>query len=241
MATGGTAVAFAIDGLTYAVAAMCLVGIARDPALARSAPPSTGMVGDVFEGFRTVRQRPWVWLTILIAGVSNVTLAAPMAAALPLLIREEFGDSARVYGLLTSLSAVGAVAAAVWLGRMPGFRRRGPLTYGLWVVAALAMATLGLPIPVAVAGVTMAIYGAMETGLGLVWLNAVQSLIPRDRLGRVYSIDALGSAALLPVGLAVAGVLADRFGAAPVVLVGGLTSAVIIVAGLLHPGIRSLD
>jgi len=103
------------------------------------------------------------------------------------------------------------------------------------------MATLGLPIPVAVAGVTMAIYGAMETGLGLVWLNAVQSLIPRDRLGRVYSIDALGSAALLPVGLAVAGVLADRFGAAPVFLVGGLTSAVIIVAGLLHPGIRSLD
>ncbi len=241
VATGGTAVAFTIDGLTYAIAAACLVGVIRNPALTRPAPSTGGVAGDLVEGFRTVWQRPWLWVTIVIAGISNVTLAAPMAAALPLLVREEFGDSARVYGLLASLSAVGAVGAAVWLGRLPGFRRRGWLTYGFWVGAALAMATLGLPIPVAVAGATMALYGVMETGLGLVWLNAVQSLVPRDRLGRVYSIDALGSAALLPVGFAVVGILADRFGAAPVFLAGGLVSAVIIAAGLLHPGVRGLD
>ncbi|MEJ7761672.1 MAG: MFS transporter [Thermomicrobiales bacterium] len=241
VATGGTAVAFAIDGLTYAIAAGCLVGVVRDPALARPAPTTGRMAGDLVEGFRTVRQRPWLWVTIVIAGVSNVTLAAPMAAALPLLVREEFGDSARVYGLLSSLLAAGAVVTAVWLGRMPGFRCRGPLTYGFWIGAALAMAALGLPVPLAIAGVAMALYGVMETGLGLVWLNAVQSLVPRDRLGRVYSIDALGSAALLPVGFAVVGVLADRFGAAPVFLAGGLTSAAIIAAGLLHPGVRGLD
>ena len=241
VATGGTALAFAIDGITYAIAAVCLVGIVRDPALARPAPATGGMGGAIVEGFRTVRQRPWLWVTIVIAGISNVTLAAPMMAVLPLLVREEFGDSARIYGMLTTLSAVGAVLTAVVLGRMPGYRRRGWLTYGFWIGAALAMATLGLPIPVAIAGATMAIYGAMETGLGLVWLNAIQNFVPRDRLGRVYSIDVLGSLALTPVGLALAGVLADRFGAAPVFLVGGLTSAAIIATGLLHPEVRRLD
>jgi hypothetical protein len=66
-------------------------------------------------------------------------------------------------------------------------------------------------------------------------------MIPHDRLGRVYSIDALGSWVLLPVGFAIAGWATDRFGAPPVFLVGGLGTIALVLIGLLHPAIRGLD
>lgn len=65
--------------------------------------------------------------------------------------------------------------------------------------------------------------------------------MPRDLLGRVNSIDMLGSAALEPVGFAAAGFAADRIGASPVFVLGGALSAGIIAVALLHPAVRHLD
>jgi hypothetical protein len=79
------------------------------------------------------------------------------------------------------------------------------------------------------------------TTLGLAWVNSLQELVPSDQLGRVMSIDALGSFALLPVGYALAGVAADQFGASIVFQVGGILSAIVIALGLLHPSIRAVD
>ena len=40
---------------------------------------------------------------------------------------------------------------------------------------------------------------------GVLWDTTMQQEIPQDRLSRVYSYDALGSFALIPLGLALAG------------------------------------
>ncbi len=47
---------------------------------------------------------------------------------------------------------------------------------------------------------------------GLLWHTTVQQEIPPDKLSRVYSYDALGSLALVPVGYAIAGPIADAIG-----------------------------
>jgi hypothetical protein len=54
----------------------------------------------------------------------------------------------------------------------------------------------------------------------------MQQEIPQDRLSRVYSYDALGSFALIPLGLAVAGPLAEAVG----------TRATLIAAGVFSLG-----
>ncbi len=241
VAQGGTAMAFGLDALSFVVSAACVAGVARLPALRTPAPSGAGALHELREGFRTVLAAPWLWITITIAGVSNLTLAGPLEAALPLLVREELGAGVRVYALLNSLSAAGAIVAAVWLGRVGRLRRRGPLTYGAWLVLAVMAVALGLPITIVGAAVAMFVLGAAETTLGLVWTNTLQELVPGERLGRVASIDALGSYALLPVGFGLAGITADRFGPAPVFVVGGALGAAIIALGLLHPAVRDLD
>ncbi len=243
VAQGGTPIAFTLDALSFLVSAACLAGAARHPALHRRPKPATGALRDLREGFATVLGTPWLWITIAIAGLSNVTLAGPLYAALPLLVRQDLGASVRVYALLNSLSAAGAILAAIWLGRFARLRRRGALTYLAWMVAALMALVMELPVSVVGVGAAMLIYGAAETMLGLVWTNTLQeeAVVPRERLGRVASIDALGSSALLPVGFGIAGLAADRLGPSTVFIVGGAVSAAVIGLGLLHPAVRNLD
>ena len=61
-----------------------------------------------------------------------------------------------------------------------------------------------------------------------------------DKLGRVSSVDLLGSFALLPLGYALAGVFADRLGPAWVFLAAGSINIVLIVFGISIRGIRDL-
>ncbi len=73
------------------------------------------------------------------------------------------------------------------------------------------------------------------------WTNTLQEMVPQEQLGRVTSIDALGSFVLMPVGFALAGVLTDRFGPVLVFVFGGALTVLVTLLAYLHPGVRSLD
>ena len=75
---------------------------------------------------------------------------------------------------------------------------------------------------------------------GVNWITALQQHIPRHVLSRVNSYDALGSFVFIPLGLVIAGPLADRFGATNTLwgfLAVGLVS---IGAALLSRDVRTL-
>ncbi len=103
------------------------------------------------------------------------------------------------------------------------------------------MIVYGLPVPLGVILAAALVEGATTIIFGLIWLNSLQELVPGNLLGRVSSIDNLGSYVLLPVGYALAGVLTDKIGPAWVFIVGGIATACLAGIGLLHPAIRGLD
>ena len=99
----------------------------------------------------------------------------------------------------------------------------------------------GLPLPLADMCLAMGVFNGCATTLGLAWSNSLQELVLADRLGRVHSIDALGSFSLIPLGYAVSGIAADQIGPSTVFLLGGMSSVLIIGLGLLHPRVREVD
>jgi hypothetical protein len=113
--------------------------------------------------------------------------------------------------------------------------------YVPWLCVGFATAALGLPVAFPVAAGAMFIVGAGGALLGLAWTHTLQERVARDKLGRVASIDALVSDALVPIGFGAAGIAADRLGPAQVFVIGGLIGAMIVGAGLLHPAVRGLD
>ena len=105
----------------------------------------------------------------------------------------------------------------------------------------MGLANIGLPLPLVILMTAALINGAGLEVFGLIWTNTLQELVPHDKLGRVSSIDSLGSFALLPVGFAVAGWAVEQWSAAAVLGAGGLLTALLCAATLAVPAIRKLD
>jgi hypothetical protein len=241
IAVGGTPLAFGLDAVSFFLSAAAILAIFPTRQVISSPPPPDGSpLAALREGFNAVIRSPWLWVTIAIAGISNVTMTGPLEVVLPFLVSRHFHLGVTAYGLLNALTAAGAVLAAVTLGLPTRLRHRGLLAYIGWLAAAAAVATLGVA-PFVVAAAVMLVVGGGLATLELVWTNTLQELVPSHLLGRVSSIDALGSYALIPVGYLLAGGAADLIGPAMVFVLGGLASVMIIGVGLLQPSIRRLD
>jgi MFS family permease len=115
------------------------------------------------------------------------------------------------------------------------------------LVAVLAMVLtvpllFGLAVPLPLVSVLVLAFAAglgIET-FGVLWDTTMQQEIPQDRLSRVYSYDALGSFALIPVGLAVAGPLAEAIGTRTTLIAAGLFSLAATLSVLLVREVRQL-
>lgn len=210
----------------------------------------------MFSMYRTLRHRSfallWVGQTIRAwaivctrshwhGGCSRGPGPPSLGAALPFLIKEHLQADVGVLGLFYSFNSLGAVLGALWIGHYTVIRRRGLKIYAPWLLLAGMVALMGLARSTAIVLGAGVVIGACNSILGLVWLNALQDRVSRDRLGRVSSIDYLGSSLLEPVGLAVGGWATEWIGPAPVFVVGGILQAAILAAGLAHPEVRKLD
>jgi hypothetical protein len=135
----------------------------------------------------------------------------------------------------------GYLLSSVWLGSMARIHYRGLLAYLGLGLAGLGLLVLGLPVPLAVTVPAALANGAALEAFGQVWTNTLQELVPSEQLGRVASIDMLGSFVLLPVGYGLTGWLTGQLGAAPVFILGGGTTVVLAALALSRPAIRRLD
>jgi MFS transporter, DHA3 family, tetracycline resistance protein len=256
VAAGGTSLTFGLDALSFFISALCVLPMLRSnldkvqgQAEASIMGVEKGSAKDAFkqgltdlrEGFKLVMTIPWIWITILLFGFVNIMEASPRAVAMPFLIKEDLGADVKLLGILGSAASLGFVVGMLWLGQYTRLRRRGLLGY-LSIVAtgaALLPFAFKLPIPILIA--SMFVSGMSTSVFALIWTHTLQEMVPGQMLGRVYSIDALGSFVLLPIGFSLSGWATDRFGAPTVFLIGGLSTIVLVLLGLLHPAIRKLD
>jgi hypothetical protein len=120
-------------------------------------------------------------------------------------------------------------------------RCRGVLAYCGLLVAGLGLLALGLPIALLGAASAALVNGAALEVHSLSMTNMLQEMVPREQLGRVASMDMLGSYVLVPVGFGLAGWATDQLGAGPVFVLGGGLTAGLALLALAHPQIRRLD
>ncbi|HET7010993.1 MAG TPA: MFS transporter [Anaerolineales bacterium] len=240
VALGGTAAAFALDSLSFLISAAFLV-----PLLRVMAPPSVektrSPVGDVREGLSTVLASPFLWVSILVFAFINVTEAGPRNVALPFLIHDKLALQVEALGFVGSAFSIGSVTGAILLGRFRRIRRRGWLAYGAIVLGGVMVILIGLAPTLAVLIAVAAVHGVTFSVINLVWTNTLQEMVPTEKLGRVSSIDALGSFVLMPAGFALAGLMTDSIGPGRVFVLGGAATIALALLALLHPGVRRLD
>jgi MFS family permease len=263
--------AFAFDGLTFAVSALCLFALrvppkapaaeempasraAQDILAAAPEPVGTtnrilqgmrGVTADVSEGLRYTMRSTWVWVTIVIASAGNIFLVAPLVVALPKLVHDAYGSGVWLLGTLQAASAIGSIIGILIVGQMKQIRWRGIKAYVSLIGTGVALLLMGIPLPLAsepvVASAANVLLGFGIGFFNVIWYTVLQELIPDDKLGRVNSIDMLGSLCLTPVGYAFGGIVTDYAGPCLVFIGCGIISTLLPLVGLSVRGIRALD
>jgi MFS family permease len=237
---GTTSTAFAVNAASFLISAACLFPILRVVTKTR-ADEKSSVMADLKNGFKAVTSLPWLWITILIASLLNVTQGGPYTVSLPFLVKDQLHANADSLGLVYSMFAIGCVIATVAVSRFKVIRRRGIVAYSALITSGLMILAFGFTPSLIGLFVFSFILGASITVFTLIWLTTIQDLVPREFLGRVVSIDNLGSFAFLPLSYGITGWATDRFGVTMVFILGGVLSAALPALGLIQPSIRRLD
>jgi MFS family permease len=213
----GVAIAFFLNGVTYAPVIVALLAMA-----ARGAPrPARGSLrGEIADGLRYAAGEPRIRLCLGLLLVVSV-FALNHNVVVPLLAREALGAEVRGFGFLMSALGLGALLGAAGLAQFG--RGRPPLAQ--IVVAGTLTCTAVLALS-AVTHFWMAAGLLFVAGVGqIVFLSSsnttLQVTTPDELRGRVMALYSLAFAGVTPIGAFLVGSVAEVLGARAACAVGG--------------------
>jgi MFS family permease len=207
VAAFGPGWAVAVDASTFAASAV-LIGLMRIPSGLRM--EGSTVIADLREGWQEFRSRTWLWVIVVQFSIVNAAQASGMGVLGPVIAKRNLGGAA-AWGAILTCQTVGLVLGGLLMLRARPQRPLIAANLGM-LVACLPIVLLGGLTPTAVIAA-----GALVAGIGIesfsvLWDTAMQQHVPQEKLSRVYSYDALGSFALIPLAQAAIGPIAETIG-----------------------------
>lgn len=252
---GSASMAFAFDSLTFVISVCSLAAIRLVAKVAQEssnegeiatvhAAGLSGMLRDIRDGFRTILRSSWLLWSMIAAAFGLMAYKGAIAVSLPKLVFAVYSSGPWLLAAITTTVGLGAIAGALFAGQVH-FRRRGIVGLLGYVLSGVALMVFSLPFPHSVVPFVV-LPAAFLVGFGInvmqiIWVTLLYELVPSHKLGRVSSVDLLGSLGLLPIGYVLAGWLGDRVGPAAVFLLGGIVMVVLNLLPMLVRDIRRLE
>lgn len=253
LGNGSAYLAFAFDSLTFLISVCSLLLIRPLPSIVQE-PVATerqvslfsprSMLCEVGSGFRTILASHWLSLSLFTATFTLVAYIGCMSVALPKLVFAVYAAGPWLLATITTATAVGSVLGVLLVGQFR-LRRRAVIAFLSYILAGLALLVFSLPLPRALVPFVVT-PAAFLVGFGMnvmetIWATLLYELVPSQMLGRVSSVDLLGTLSLSPFGYVLAGWASDRFGPPAVFLGAGLLVVLMNSAPLLLRDIRELQ
>jgi MFS family permease len=244
-----SAVALAIDALTFLVSALSLALMRTNHhAAPGERKQAAGREKEVTNSQEHVEQISlWRFLstsqmiqgTLLIFMVIGLVSGGLIEVALPALVHGPLHGNASGFGLILAAWGVGALAGAVLAGVLGKLKHKGliMLLAGLLTAAMFALLpTWGI----AGAVVCMLMAGMTGSVVNVILFTAVQLAIPCHLMGRVMGLLLFGSFGVYPLSVALAGVLSNQLGPASFFPISGLLLALAMVFGMTQRALREI-
>ena len=207
VAAFGPGTAIAVDAATYFVGGV-FVALMRLPASLKM--EAQHFLRELGEGWREFRTRTWLWVIVIQFSLVNAVESGGLNVLGPAVSEDELGG-ARDFGLILTAQAIGLVVGG-FVGLRFRPRRMLVVATGAILLMPVVLVALGFPTPLPIILAAAFLAGIGIETFGILWDTTMQQEIPPAALSRVYSYDLLGSVAIVPIGLAVAGPVADLIG-----------------------------
>lgn len=239
VAAFGPGPAFIVDALSFVGSAVAVFAIRTRPVVHDDAENSLRhTLGQMREGFAYVRQKPWIWATLLSAMLSLLFFIGPVQVLLPFIVKNSLGLGPDSLGTILAFGAVGAIAMGLTIGHFGLPRRRVTIMFLGFSLGVAGMAGYGVMTALWQALLIAAVTNAMFELGDVIWTTLLQQLVPRNFLGRVSSLDWMLSTGLVPLSYALVGPVSDVLGPRATMIGGALIGAVLMFALIVVPGVR---
>lgn len=197
---------------------------------------------DVVEGIQYIRAWRGLLLITLIEMFVNL-VTNPVPALVPILVTENFQAGAMEFAWMRIAMGLGLLVGGILLSVWSGFQRR-ILMVPLGIIG-LSLGTLLMGFSPA-SGIPMAIVGIGIGGFMIALINGtlmavLQSTVAPEIQGRVFTVLNSTSMAAQPIGLLIAGPVAESWGAPVWFIFSGIVTLILGISIFFSPQILNLQ
>ncbi len=191
---------------------------------------------EMAEGFRFVGGQPWL-KTLFIASALFGIFASPAAMLTPLQVVRTFGDDVWLLTAIEIAFSAGMMAGGIVISAWGGFKNKSHTMVLAWLCFGVTTLLFGI-IPIfwiylgvmALCGLAMPIYNTPA-------MTLLQTKIPPELMGRVFSVLMIINGIAMPFGMAIFGPLGDIVSIELLLIV---TGVLLISGGLALIGRKEL-
>ena len=235
-----------IDVATAAFAILPLLLICIPELAKKGQAAAAEGVATFWEDFRSGLRYVWSWpglMMLLVMAMAINFLLTPAGSLLPILVFDYFGGGALQLGWIEAAFGFGMVAGGLVLGAWGGFKKR---------ILTSLLGLIGLGIGFGLLGFIpanlfwLAILSAFFAAFMLPMVNGpihaiLQATVEPDMQGRVFTLISSLGGAMAPLGLVIAGPVADAIGVQSWYMIGGITCIVMAVVGYSIPALMNIE
>lgn len=197
---------------------------------------------DLRAGFSYV----WGWPGLMLIGIMATAinfLLIPAFTLLPILVTKHFNGGAIQLATLESFMGIGFITGGLILSTWGGFKRRILTCFTGLLGMAMGCLVMGFLPPSAfgIAIASMLFLGISNPITNGPLLAAVQAAVAPEMQGRVFTLMQSMAAAMSPLGLMIAGPVADKLGVQTWFIIGGIVTGVMGISGFFIPAIMHFE
>ena len=190
------------------------------------------------EGLRTVIEIPWIGAMIFMVSFQLMVVLAAESVLLPIITKREF-HSNTPFALSAAAFSIGSIISALLCIKIK-IKHQGQVSILVWMIVIVAPLALAFPVSGWVIIVAYFIAGFSVGPWEAWWSSAVQREVPPHLQGRVFSIDHMGSTALMPLGMALVGPAANYFGERNLLIGASIFHILMGLSVMRIPGVRDM-
>jgi MFS family permease len=217
IAVTSTGFAFAVDAVSFLIAAVVIALIGTPTVGPRSAAAAEGseesakpepFLAAITSGIRYVLKDNALRTTMLISLVLNFALNGPASVGMPWLADQRFDAGPAGLGFMAAALSAGALAGVIVAGSISPGRRGRSLLLAVVLIGIGAIGVGVLPSLAAVV-IALALIGVAIGYANIVAISWIQIRVEPSMMGRVMSLVMFMSVGITPLSLVISGWLVD--------------------------------
>src|SRR3954454_10436243 len=236
IAVAGPGEAIALDAVTFALSAACLIALRAEAPGTTPEPEEDRFGARLRAGWGEIRARPWLAWGLVAMGAYHACVLPAMFALGPALAESEL-SGASSWAAIVACWGIGTVVGNLIALRV---RLERPVLVAalMLVIASTQAAIIGSGLGTAgIAGLEV-LAGVASSLFFTLWDTSIQEQVPPHAVSRVSSYDFSVSLGLMPLGMAVAGPIAATAGLHATLVGLGVLGMLAALAWLAIPDVR---